>query len=393
MRLSSPPPANTAPEAIPPVEVRRATEADLDILQAFVGKTYGTGAVFKGPDRWRWQFLRSPFRPCGDFGPSVWIATSGERVVGQIATQDTRLRLDGQDLHAGWIVDVMVDPAFRGIGLSHRIHEAVLRDRALLVTLTMAPATRRVAERAGCVTLGPTGQFILPHRLRASSVRRYLGYKAQQRPELARVLGAFCTAGIGPAAVSGAARAVTAARRLSRPRSALRDFRVEEIHRFSEASDGFWQTAAADFPAIFDRSAAFLNWRFCDSPGLIYRCFLIYGGKGELRGHLVTRVALSAELPAGIIADAFTRREDDEALDALLTLAQDVLARDTEYLEAAASTPTSVAALNRAGFLRTRTMRPTVVARDPTVRARIAAMSNDWHLTKADHDWDQVHPV
>jgi len=33
------------------------------------------------------------------------------------------------------------------------------------------------------------------------------------------------------------------------------------------------------------------------------------------------------------------------------------------------------------------------VVRDPALKARMAAMPDAWHFTKADHDWDQVHPA
>jgi GNAT superfamily N-acetyltransferase len=381
------------PRTATPIEVRRATEADLPSIQQFIAETYGSEAAFKGPDRWRWQFIASPFRPLEDLGPSVWIAVSAGKVVGQIAVQDGCLWLDTERLNAGWIVDVMVHSAFRGLGLSHQIHDAILKERELLVTLTMAPATRRIAERAGCVTLGPTRRFILPCRLSSACVTRYLDHKAHDRPDRARILNPFVATRLGPATVATAGRAVASVRRLLRPRTAMEGFSAEEIHRFPETFDAFWKSAATEFPAIFERSSGFLNWRFCDSPKLSYRKFLLHGRDGALRGYLITRLALPIELPVGVIADVFARPGDTEALDALLSLANDVLAPEAEYLEAAASTPEWQAALRRAGFIATKTMRPTVVATNAAVRARIAAMPDDWHFTKADHDWDQVHPV
>jgi hypothetical protein len=314
-------------------------------------------------------------------------------VVGQIAVQDGHLRLGGAAFDVGWIVDVMVHPSFRGLGLSHRIHDAIMADREILVTLTMAPATRRVAERAGCVTLGATRSFIRPHRLNSTGVIRYLDHKVHGNAARARIVKPFIATRIGPAALATAARVLAGARRLFRPRQALSGFRTEEIDRFPDELDAFWNSAAQRFPAIFERSARFLNWRFCDSPGLSYQRFLLRDDAGSLRGYLVTRVTMQVELPAGVIVDMFAAPGDTQALDALLALADDALGSQAEYLEAAASTPDWQAALRRAGFIATRTMRPTVVATDPAVRARIAAMPDDWHFTKADHDWDQVHPV
>ena len=52
-----------------------------------------------------------------------------------------------------------------------------------------------------------------------------------------------------------------------------------------------------------------------------------------------------------------------------------------------------LAALKAAGYLNTRRLRPTIVRTDPELTARLARHIDDWHFTKGDHDWDQVHPT
>lgn len=374
------------------IEIRRAVPDDLPAIQDFIRKTYGSSALFKGPDRWYWQFVDTPFRPAGDQGPTVWIALSDGAVVGQTAVQDGVAVIEGKQVPSGWIVDVMVDPDFRGHGLGHRINDAIMLDRAVLVTLTMAPATRRIAERAGCITLGPTRQFILPTRLGMRTVRRYLTYKAHDRPDRALALRLFAASGLGPALTATVAQGIARFRRLTAPSGPGRDVEITEIDRFPDSYDMFWQKTAEHFSATFERSARFLNWRFCDCPDLIYRRFLLTSG-GAIRGYLITRLGTLNELPIGVIADVFTRPDDHSALDALIAYAYDVLGPQAEYLEAAASTPSFEASLRRAGFIATRTMRPTVVCTDPATKAHMSRHLDDWHFTKADHDWDQIHPA
>jgi len=374
------------------VDVRRATEADADAIQRFVRETYGDEAPYKGPDRWRWQFVNSPFHPADDSAPSVWIAVDDARVVGQIAVQDGRLQLGSDLLDAGWIVDVMVHPDYRGLRLSHQIHDAIMLERGILVTLTMAPATRRVAERAECLTLGPTGRFIQPRRVSGAGLRRWLAHKAQMRPDIAWALNLFRASYVGPTLLAVFLRAATAVRRRSGEPASTQGRRLEEVSRFPESYDEFWESAAPTFPALFERTAEFLNWRFCDCPELEYRKFVLYGSDGAPCGHLVTRLATQVELRVGVIVDMFARADDTTSLSALLAAAEEVLA-PAEFLEAAASTPAWQDALSAAGFFQTHIMRPTVVVRDPGLKARIASMLDDWHFTKADHDWDQIHPA
>lgn len=375
--------------------VRRASLEDMPGLLQFVGETYGAGAPFKDRARHRWQFEDTPFKADTTADPTIWLAEDGGRVLGTIAVQDGALWVGGRAVPASWIVDVMVHPEARGRGLSHRIHDRILAEREVLVTLTMAAATRRVAERAGCLTLGPTGQFILPHGLSGRSVARFLRYKSQFGSTGQRwLLWAFIATRIGPWAVAVLGRLTTKARRLGAPKPTpgARATTIREVTRFPGEVDALWEQVNPHIPAVFERSARFLNWRFVDCPGLTYRRFLLSHGD-TLAGYLVTRVGEPAELPLGVVVDVFAPPDDLAALDALLAHGVAVLAPESEYLEAAASHPVWQKALRRAGFLQTRTMRPTVVCNDPALRDELAGLLEDWHFTKADHDWDQVHPV
>jgi hypothetical protein len=66
------------------IEVRQATLGDYPAIDAFIREAYEDLAPYKAHDRWRWQFVDNPF---GKRAPPVWIALSGDRVVGQIAVQ------------------------------------------------------------------------------------------------------------------------------------------------------------------------------------------------------------------------------------------------------------------------------------------------------------------
>jgi GNAT superfamily N-acetyltransferase len=375
------------------LEIRRATSLDRPAISVFLNDAYGAAAASKTSARWRWQFCQAPGKPFGELAPSVWIACAGARVVGQIAVQDARAWFAGREIDAGWIVDVMVLPEFRGQGLGHRIHAAVVKERATVVTLTMAAATRRMAERAGCVTLGPTAQFIRPHALSGRTVSRYLSHKIASGTRYRRLFAFLRRVPGGPALLAALARLSVAVPRLLRRRSScLSQYDVQEVSRFDAAYDRFWHALRPRFPAIHDRSGESLNWRFCDCPGLAYRKFILTRD-GSIRGIVITRVCEAVELPAGIIADMLCDPEDAGALDALIEQARSVLDPVSEYLEAAASTSQYRAALQRAGFRATRIMRPTVVCEDAELKAEIEKNAQGWHFSKGDHDWDQIHPV
>ncbi len=293
----------------PVLEVRRATVDEFPLIQDFVDATYGEEAPFKQEARLRWQFLDTPYRRSGETGPTVFVALSDGRVVGTIGVQDGCARVAGELVPMGWVVDVMVHPEFRGRGLGHRIHAAALADRPALITLTMADATRRIAERAGSMTLVPTREFVRPLRISPGTVRRFLSGKANHGTRRRGVIGFFNATRIGPVLLAAMVRLVGRLRSPVRPEQDLFDF--EEVGRFPQELDDLWEHVADEYPALFERSTRFLNWRFADEPQLVYRRFLMRSG-GVLIGYVITRAPTAVELPAGTIVDFLAAPGDSD---------------------------------------------------------------------------------
>ena len=374
-------------------DIRQARPDEAEALAEFIDRNYAEFAPWKGLPRWRWLYQHNPFRQEDGDAPTVWIAARPGLIAGQMCTQDAMIWLDGAEQPASWLTDFMLDPAARGQGLGTKVHNAPLAQRQILLSMTISPVTRRIQEKVGCLTLAATHRYQRHHRLSPATVRRFLAHKAHERPDRARWLKPLLVTGIGPLAGALAGRLLSAVKGLRRPRRALDGFRVEEVARFPDSVDAFWESARESWPAIMVRSARWLNWRFVDAPDLTYRRFLLFGADGALRGWLVTRVAQPAELPLGLVVDQFARAGDDAAHDALLALAEQTLGGACEVLEAGASSPPLIAALERAGYVRMHTTFPTLMVADAAVRARIAALADRFHFTRADSDWDQVHPV
>jgi GNAT superfamily N-acetyltransferase len=370
------------------IRVRRARIEDRSAIEHFICCAYREEAPFKGPERWRWQFVENPFL-LGACVP-VWVVLDGGDVVGQIAVQATDVQIAGCVRSAGWIVDVMILPAYRGRGLGHLLHQAVAREVPLLPTLTMAPATRRMAERGGAITLGPTRQFSRWTRLRADDVRRYLVQRLAHHRHIAMVVRWSCSSFALHHVVARLVDAWLSLRDCSRPRRP-RSVSIVEVERFGPAIDGLWQEAAAGYPAICPRNSRFLNWRFVDCPQLRYRIFLAYRD-GAVAGYSVLRRTIPNELRQGIIADFFANRRDVAVFQDLISHAIDHFGDEVASVECATSLPEIGSILRKSGFFNSRTLAPTVVVSDEVLRREISNVRNDWFFSKADHDWDQIHP-
>ncbi len=370
--------------------VRRAEATDGDAIDRFVARAYGPLAPWKGAERRSWQLLDNPFRSEHDNMLPIWLALDGAEVVGQIAAVPALLYLDGIERSAGWIVDVMVLASHRGMRLGHRLHDQVAASVPLLVTLTMAPATRRIAERAGCVTLAPTREFIRLVRLDASVVRRYLMVRTEHHP-VAQAFARLCCDVLAlhrvvAPLVNGYLRLVKRDRP-ARPRESVE---ITAVDGFDDEIDQFWNRVRPSYPAIFARDSRFLNWRFADSPGLRYRTYMARRS-GECVGYMVLRRSAPQELPAGHIVDFLVSPGDTEAFEVLITHAEQCFGQDVAAISCVTSSPDLEQVLRRLNFRVARTVSATVVCRDAAVRARIEELRNDWYFTKGDHDWDQIH--
>ncbi len=372
--------------------IRRLRTDDLERHIEFIAQAYGQSGLYKGPSRHAWQHQHNPFQFDKVKGPAIWVAECDGQIIGQIAVQDGRLQLGGQEMSAGWIVDVIVLPEFRGMGLGHSIHDKLLVERDILVTLTMAPATRRIAERAGCVSLTKTTQFVRHTKSSGTTIERLLRAKLETRPNLRRVQAAAQSMGLGPAFVASLVNSASDLTELFRSSPEVLGGGIEEVQSFSSDIDVFWKRIAPHFPASFVRSAEFLNWRFCDVPDLQYRRFVMYRD-GQVCGYVIVRKAIEVELPCGVLLDVCCNPNDQETVDCLVGFGTSVLAQDCEYIDAASSDPRLAASLRRHGFWRVRDHYPTVVVREPELRRRFELSRQNWHFSKADHDWDQIHPM
>lgn len=375
------------------VDIRQARTADLEPIQRFIREAYGPFAPYKGPDRWRWQFLDNPFRADAPALAPVWLAWNGDEVVGQVAVQPGRACFGGQPRDFGWILDVMVLDRFRGQRLGHRLYEAIAAAVPTTITLTMAPATRRMAEKQGALTLPIARSMFRPLRCDAEFLQRFLATRASESPRWQRphgLLGNRRWASAGLAASMNAAAALAAAS--PRRRAAPPTVRFHEVDRFDAEVDELTAATVRCYDIICPRDHEYLNWRFVDAPHLRYRRFLMRD-QGRLAGVLVMRDADAVELPIGIICELFVTPGSESRAELLLTHALSCFDRRMLGIAAGASAPWMVRLLRRRGFATVRRHHPTVVTQDAHVRAVCERSAPRCFFTKSDHDWDQIHPA
>jgi GNAT superfamily N-acetyltransferase len=370
--------------------VRRATRADQSAIARFVEEAYGARAQYKATPRWTWQFIDNPFgRRQGDEIP-VWVAMEGDRVVGQIAVQYALLQVEGKTFEVGWAVDIIMLPSHRGAGIGHRLQEAVVGDVDILMAISMAEASRRLAERQGCITLAEVHQLTRWVRLDAVSVRRYLLLRTAHHRWAHVLARLFCCVFqfhlLFPRLANPLLRMRDLVKRSRRGPKAT----IVEVDRFGHELDELWERTRREYPVIFPRNARFLNWRFADCPEPRYRRFVAKRG-GRVVGYVVLRRAEPAELPHGIIVDLYASRRDVQTLDELVRHSLAFFGDSVSAVDCGTSVAEFEAVLRKHGFFKTRAHHPTCICRDSALRDRLLQLRNDWFFSKGDHDWDQIH--
>jgi len=242
------------------ISIHQANKSDWKAIGEFINEAYGPVASFKGFARWNWQFVANPFRDERSDLVPVWLAKDAEKIVGQIAVQPAIVRIDGQAHPAGWMVDVFVLPEYRNQSLGHRLHSVVAASVPNLTMLTMAPATRRMALRGNCVTLGPVQEFVKLVNLDSDVLRRHLLARVSHRPIVHFVIERACDI-YGDRVLTGVLNAF--ARWHEKPsHHEYSDITIEEIAVFDGEIEDFWAHVRNSYPAIFSRDTKFLNWRF-----------------------------------------------------------------------------------------------------------------------------------
>jgi len=245
-------------------------------LLAFLGRVFAAYPHKSEPEYFDWMFGGNPL------GPSLatyQLLLEGDRVVGQMGTIRARLRVGGEWVDSLSVVDLIIDPAFRGGLAARQLFKRAMASARLVFATGVAAHVVPIYNGLGWRRLTPSrscyGVF-RPSRLLALAgttegapklsgpVRRALGVADRVLP-LARRAGALA----------------------HRRTAALAD--IEEVKRFEPSWD-------AELSALLDqcgitefRSAALLNWKFVDRPIGRHRILVLRASDGALRGMLVLK--------------------------------------------------------------------------------------------------------
>jgi hypothetical protein len=202
-----------------------------------------------------------------------WLVHSQQAtVVGSTGVMVRNMRVFGRPVRAGQAIDMNVDAGHRtlgpAIGMQRLLTAAVAEGRFDLVYAFPNAQSMAVLKRVGYRTVGEVQRWYYPirwenvlrDRLRQPFVRKLAAATADLAVQLRGRDGPRTTAGGG---------------------------RVSVTDCFDERFDRLWQASADRFAVVGERTSAYLNWRFGQSPQGPYRTFCLSGPRGDLSAYVV----------------------------------------------------------------------------------------------------------
>jgi GNAT superfamily N-acetyltransferase len=214
-----------------------------------------------------WSF-RSPFQARARYGQQLLL--DGDRIVGILGSLPWPMQIDGRRDLGQYVVNLLLDPAYRGQGLGQLLVETVCAGSRCTVASGYNEATLPMYERLGRV-----------HHWR---LRRYVRtLDAQTTEDLLRASPRFTA--LGDVARR---RTVEGVRQSAATSPAPPGPDCQRVERFGGEWDDAWEAMRKGYGFTTWRGADFLNWRYIDYPFPLYQCYTLRA-EGRITGLLVVR--------------------------------------------------------------------------------------------------------
>ena len=225
-------------------DIDRYRPEDRRQVETLYRRVFGPDAADANRLRWEWQYRRNPNAPAG--GPPIWIAREGRAIVGQYATMPVRLSVGGREIDASWGMDVMVAPERQRQGLGDVLFRTWDRNTGAALGLGLSDASYALFKKLQWPDLGPVACLVKPLSRRALRIPTW------------------------PMAVNRFVSYVTLpwVKLVSRARPLTGEVRA--IGHFDESFTRLWDRARGKFALAVRRDAAYLNWKYIQTPHLRY---------------------------------------------------------------------------------------------------------------------------
>lgn len=235
------------------------------------------------PRFWKWEFMEAP-----DGKGFIYLALDGNKIIAHFADIPRRFSINGKTVLATLSLDLMVHPDYRreGIFLAMGSYGArrVKRENGLFMTaFPIRPETIEGLIKIGWEKVVPLPVIVHPIRF-SGILNHYLRFKP-----LSLLLGWMASV----------AYSLLFGWRTGRKPEGIH---VEEVNRFDESFDDFWEVASRLYPVMGVRTRRYLHWRYHHHPTRHYKIYRAID-HGKMRGYIVLRKVELLGFNSSVIVD------------------------------------------------------------------------------------------
>jgi GNAT superfamily N-acetyltransferase len=333
-------------------------------VEALYRRIFGADAADASRLRWDWQYRRNPNGPSA--APPIWLAREGSTVIGHYGTMPVRLALNGREIDAAWGMDIMVAPERQRQGVGDQLFRTWDRQVGAALGLSPSEASAHLFHKLGWPEAGTVPCLVKP-----------LSRRALRRATWPTGLNRFVSAVTLPWV-----------RLVARTRPLQGE--VRPVREFSPALSTLWQRIASRFAFAVKRDAAYLNWKYMQTPHVRYFAAVLERG-GEPAGYIVYRHVHEPRGRVTLLVDFLADPDDGMGLLTLLRwLDREARAADSDKIRTFALHAGYRRLLRKSGYYAVKSSMALVAKINAVpVPASFYDDTSTWHVTLGDSDQDR----
>jgi GNAT superfamily N-acetyltransferase len=235
------------------IVIRQLALAERDKLLTFIEESKTFSPRQGDAEFWDWHFPQAPHTDADNL--PVWVALDQEKIVGQLAATEVKLKVDAEVRDAIWILDLVVDPGYRRRGIAKGL--AAAAEAFCPTVLGINTAAQHSTELLTSLGWKIVWQIPRFHKLLLPGSFVFAGGPVARLP--ARILDAALAPRARPVKSGGA--------------------EVRAIDSFGAEFDDLWARAKNQWRCSVVRDRAMHNWQYRDQPGKIFETFGVFREK------------------------------------------------------------------------------------------------------------------